>query len=175
MGSFGTKISITFQNLTNALKRWTTTVAIDANLAKSSEKVPKIVGIWMGGIAGMCFGAVILGGVTRLTESGLSMVDWKLFGRPPPMNDEAWQIELDKYKESPEFKYKNSQITMEDFKFIWLMEYGHRMWGRTIGAMYYIPAAVMWGLGYFKTPALKRRVAIGGVFLACQGLMGKHF
>merc|ERR1712223_2034072 len=125
----------------------------------------------MGGIAGMCFGAVVLGGVTRLTESGLSMVDWKLFGRPPPMTEDAWMIELEKYKESPEFKYKNSQITMEDFKFIWLMEYGHRMWGRTIGAVYYIPAGLMWAAGYF-TPAIKKRVALGGVFLACQGLMG---
>ena len=76
---------------------------------------------------------MILGGVTRLTESGLSMVDWKLFGRPPPKNAEEWNIEFDKYKESPEFKIKNSEISMEDFKFIWYMEYGHRMWGRCIG------------------------------------------
>jgi len=161
-------------NLSNVFKsgtkRWTATIAIDSKIA--TEKVtPRIVGWWMGGIAGMCFGAVVLGGVTRLTESGLSMVDWKLFGRPPPMTAEAWMIEFEKYKESPEFKYKNSQITMEDFKFIWLMEYGHRMWGRTIGAFYYIPATMMLAAGYF-TPALKKRVALGGVFLACQGLMG---
>ena len=85
---------------------------------------------------------------------------------------------------------------MEDFKFIWMMEYGHRMWGRCIGkllisfsehyefftlnqkthltfsgAVYYIPAAVMWAKGFF-TPALKKRVVFGGVLLACQGLMG---
>ena len=119
----------------------------------------------------MCFGAVVLGGVTRLTESGLSMVDWKLFGRPPPMTEDAWLIEFDKYKESPEFKYKNSEISMNDFKFIWMMEYGHRMWGRTIGAVYYIPAGLMWAAGYF-TPAIKKRVVIGGALLACQGLMG---
>ena len=51
------------------------------------------------------------------------------------------------------------------------MEYGHRMWGRTIGAFYYIPAAVMWAKGMF-TPALKKRVVFGGVLLLCQGLMG---
>jgi len=161
--------------LTNVLKntsrRWTTTVAIDAQKAGTTESVPRIVGWWMGGIAGMCFGAVVLGGVTRLTESGLSMVDWKLFGRPPPMTPEAWQIELDKYKESPEFKYKNSEITMEHFKFIWLMEYGHRMWGRTIGAMYYLPATAMWAMGYF-TPAIKKRVLVGGALLGFQGLLG---
>ena len=161
-------------NLSNVFKsgtkRWTATIALDSKIATETV-TPRIVGWWMGGIAGMCFGAVVLGGVTRLTESGLSMVDWKLFGRPPPMTEDAWMIELEKYKESPEFKYKNSQITMDDFKFIWLMEYGHRMWGRTIGAVYYIPATLMWAAGYF-TPALKKRVALGGVFLACQGLMG---
>ena len=87
------------------------------------------------------------------------------------MTPEAWQIELDKYKESPEFKYKNSEITMEHFKFIWLMEYGHRMWGRTIGAMYYLPATAMWAMGYF-TPAIKKRVLVGGALLGFQGLLG---
>merc|ERR1711988_143793 len=164
------------QSIQNAFKgvvfkRSSGTVAEAVITQPVAGTTPRIVGWWMGGIAGMAFGAVVLGGVTRLTESGLSMVDWKLFGRPPPMTEDAWMIELEKYKESPEFKYKNSQITMEDFKFIWLMEYGHRMWGRTIGAVYCIPATVMWAAGYF-TPAIKKRVALGGVFLACQGLMG---
>ena len=116
----------------------------------------------------MAFGAVVLGGVTRLTESGLSMVDWKLFGRKPPTTAEEWQIEFDKYKESPEYKYKNTNITVEEFKFIWWMEYGHRMWGRTIGAFYYIPAGIMWAKGMFS-PAIKKRVVIGGGLLLCQG------
>jgi len=165
------------QKVTNLIKkdikRWTTTIAevSQTQAAAKSGEVPKVVGYWMGGIAMACFGAVSLGGVTRLTESGLSMVDWKLFGRPPPKNAAEWNIEFEKYQESPEYKWKNSDISMEDFKFIWAMEYGHRMWGRCIGAFYYIPAAVMWAKGYF-TPALKKRVAFGGVLLACQGLMG---
>ena len=60
------------------MKRWTTTIAIDAQKVAGkavAEETPRIVGYWMGGIAGMCFGAVVLGGVTRLTESGLSMVN----------------------------------------------------------------------------------------------------
>lgn len=131
----------------------------------------RAVGWWMAGCAGMCFGAVILGGVTRLTESGLSMTDWKLLGRPPPRSQEEWLIEFDKYKESPEFKWKNSEITMEQFKFIWYMEYGHRMWGRTIGAVFYIPAGIMWARGMFS-PAIKKRVAFAGLLLAGQGLLG---
>jgi len=160
--------------LQNALKRWTTTIAIDAQKVAGkavAEETPRIVGYWMGGIAGMCFGAVVLGGVTRLTESGLSMVDWKLFGRPPPMDEAAWVVEFEKYKESPEFKYKNSDISMTEFKFIWWMEYGHRMWGRTIGGFFYIPAGIMWAKGYFNS-AIKKRVMVAGTLLACQGLLG---
>ena len=56
------------------------------------------------------------------------------------MDEAAWLVEFEKYKQSPEFKYKNSDISMTEFKFIWWMEYGHRMWGRTIGGFFYIPA-----------------------------------
>ena len=80
-------------------------------------------------------------------------MDWKLFGRPPPMDEAAWVVEFEKYKESPEFKYKNSDISMTEFKFIWWMEYGHRMWGRTIGGFFYIPAGThclnFWHFGIF--------------------------
>ena len=80
----------------------------------------------------------------RLTESGLSMTDWTLLGKPPPTTAAEWEEEFDKYRQSPEFKWKNSQITLNEFKFIWYMEYGHRMWGRSIGAFFYIPAIAFW-------------------------------
>jgi len=131
----------------------------------------RAVGWWMAGCAGMCVGAVVLGGVTRLTESGLSMTDWSLMGRPPPSSAEEWQVEFDKYKESPEFKWKNSQITMTEFKFIWYMEYGHRMWGRSIGAFFYLPAIAFWAKGML-TPAVKKRVLVAGALLGFQGLLG---
>merc|ERR1712013_601020 len=107
----------------------------------------RAVGWWLAGCAGMCVGAVILGGVTRLTESGLSMTDWTLLGKPPPTTATEWEEEFDKYRQSPEFKWKNSQITLNEFKFIWYMEYGHRMWGRSIGAFFYIPALALGGMG----------------------------
>merc|ERR1719385_463899 len=131
----------------------------------------RAVGWWLAGCAGMCGGAVILGGVTRLTESGLSMTDWNLVGRPPPRTKEEWEEEFDKYRETPEFKWKNSQITLNEFKFIWYMEYGHRMWGRSIGAFFYIPAIAFWASGKL-TPALKKRVLVAGTLLGCQGLLG---
>ena len=80
----------------------------------------------------------------RLTESGLSMTDWTLLGKPPPTTAAEWEEEFYKYRQSPEFKWKNSQITLNEFKFIWYMEYGHRMWGRSIGAFFYIPAIAFW-------------------------------
>ena len=137
----------------------------------ASGAVSRTVGWWLAGCAGMCVGAVVLGGVTRLTESGLSMTDWNLAGRPPPMSQEEWAEEFEKYKLSPEFKWKNFDISMEDFKFIWYMEYTHRMWGRTIGTVFYIPAAVFWMKGMF-TPALKKRVMLMGGLLGFQGLLG---
>lgn len=147
------------------------TVASNGIKVATNEGVPRVVGWWLGGIAGMAFGAVVLGGVTRLTESGLSMVDWKLFGRKPPTTLEEWEIEFEKYKKSPEYEYKHTDITLNEFKFIWWMEYGHRMWGRTIGAFFYIPAGIMWAKGMF-TPALKKRVVVAGGLLLFQGLLG---
>ena len=87
------------------------------------------------------------------------------------MDEAAWLVEFEKYKQSPEFKYKNSDISMTEFKFIWWMEYGHRMWGRTIGGFFYIPAGIMWAKGYFNS-AIKKRVMVAGTLLACQGLLG---
>merc|ERR1719414_2394118 len=146
-------------------------IGATAASAAQTGAVSRVVGWWMAGCAGMCVGAVILGGVTRLTESGLSMTDWSLMGRPPPSSAEEWQVEFDKYKESPEFKWKNSQITMTEFKIIWYMEYGHRMWGRSIGAFFYLPAIAFWARGML-TPAVKKRVLVAGALLGFQGLLG---
>jgi len=143
-----------------------------AEIGSTAEAgVSRVVGWWMAGCAGMCVGAVVLGGVTRLTESGLSMTDWNLMGRPPPSTKEEWEAEFAKYQESPEFKWKNFDITMENFKFIWYMEYGHRMWGRSIGAFFYLPAIGFWASGML-TPAIKKRVLLAGGLLGFQGLLG---
>ncbi|KAF0313255.1 Cytochrome c oxidase assembly protein COX15 [Amphibalanus amphitrite] len=133
-------------------------------LAPSARKA---VGYWLMGCTGMVFGAVMLGGVTRLTESGLSMVDWKLLGRSWPQSEIEWQAELEKYRHYPEFQLKNKDITMSDFKFIWLMEYGHRMWGRLIGATFALPAIYFWTKGYF-TKSMRRRVPIFGSLILLQ-------
>ncbi|XP_045026683.1 cytochrome c oxidase assembly protein COX15 homolog [Daphnia magna] len=148
------------------LTRHVVTVAEAPTLQQS-----KWIGRWLGTCAGMCFGAVVIGGLTRLTESGLSMVEWSAFGERPPLSQEDWEREFEKYKQFPEYKLLKKGINLEEFKFIWHMEYGHRMWGRLIGAMFVIPAAIFWKKGYFNS-ALKKRVLIYGTLIGCQGLLG---
>jgi len=98
------------------------------------------IGFWLLGVCSMIFIMVILGGVTRLTESGLSMVEWKpVAGFLPPMSEEAWQRAFKMYKNSPEFIRVNFWMTLADFKTIYWMEFSHRVWGRAIGIAFLLP------------------------------------
>ncbi|XP_069705030.1 heme A synthase COX15 [Periplaneta americana] len=142
-----------------------------ASIPVNAQPGNNVVGYWLLGCSGMVFVAVILGGVTRLTESGLSMVTWKLFGEKLPATQAEWEEEFLKYQQFPEFKIKNREMTLNEFKWIWWMEYGHRMWGRAIGAVFALPAAAFWALGWLK-PGMKKRVAAFGTLIALQGLMG---
>lgn len=73
-------------------------------LVTGGPRAQKVVGIWLFGSAAWVFSMVILGGITRLTRSGLSMTDWKFTGSLPPLSDEEWLQEFEKYKQSPEYK-----------------------------------------------------------------------
>ena len=80
---------------------------------------------------------VLLGGITRLTESGLSITEWKpITGTLPPMSDIAWQAEFDKYKVTDQFKYVHSNFSLSDFKFIFFWEWFHRLWARLMGLVF---------------------------------------
>ncbi len=80
---------------------------------------------------------VLLGGITRLTESGLSITEWKpITGMLPPLNDAAWQAEFDKYKGTDQFRYVHRQFTLDDFKFIFFWEWFHRVWARLMGLVF---------------------------------------
>ncbi|XP_061170012.1 cytochrome c oxidase assembly protein COX15 homolog [Saccostrea echinata] len=150
--------------------RGTTT---DAAIVPFSRQ-QKIIGAWLFGCAGMCFGAVILGGVTRLTESGLSMVDWQLIkDMKPPRSQQEWEEEFERYKQYPEYQYiiKERDFTLSDFKFIYYMEYAHRMWGRMVGLVFLVPAAYFLSKGWVST-TLKRRLVLNTVLLGFQGFLG---
>jgi cytochrome c oxidase assembly protein subunit 15 len=84
---------------------------------------------------------VVIGGMTRLTHSGLSMVHWSFTGSLPPLNESAWQAEFEKYQASPEFKEIHYHFDLEDFKSIYWWEFIHRLFGRFIGLVFIIPFA----------------------------------
>lgn len=145
---------------------------LTAQASQGRTRPEKIVGGWLLTCCGMTAGAVVIGGVTRLTESGLSMTDWHLIkGMKPPRSQEEWIAEFERYKQFPEFKYVHKDITLEDFKFIFGMEYAHRMWGRSIGLAFILPAVYFWKKGWISK-AMKPRVVIFGSLLVFQGLLG---
>ncbi len=98
------------------------------------------VATWLFICAIMIFVMVVLGGVTRLTHSGLSMVEWKpATGFLPPMTEQVWQETFEKYQQYPEFKIKNPDMDLTGFKSIFWLEFIHRVWGRSIGIVFFVP------------------------------------
>lgn len=95
--------------------------------------------IWLLTGCVLIFFMVAIGGITRLTHSGLSMVEWTLFGNVPPASTEEWQILFDKYKAYPEYQQVNFNFSLKEFKSIFFWEYAHRMFGRFIGLVFIIP------------------------------------
>ncbi|OAE27545.1 hypothetical protein AXG93_2225s1060 [Marchantia polymorpha subsp. ruderalis] len=114
---------------------------------------------------------VVLGGVTRLTRSGLSMTDWKFAGGLPPITREEWEVEFAKYQASPEYRRINKGMSLEQFKFIYWMEYAHRMWGRALGLVFAGPFAYFIAKGYITRPLGLRLSALMAMG-AGQGFVG---
>jgi heme a synthase len=101
------------------------------------ERASKNVAIWLLVGVGMIVIQVLLGGITRLTESGLSITEWKpVTGMLPPIGDAAWQAEFDKYKTTDQFKYVHRYFSISDFKFIFFWEWFHRVWARLMGFVF---------------------------------------
>jgi cytochrome c oxidase assembly protein subunit 15 len=100
----------------------------------------KSVIVWLLTGCLLIFLMVVIGGITRLTHSGLSMVDWNpIMGFIPPLNDVDWNVAFEKYKLYPEYQLVNSHFTLEEFKSIFFWEYLHRVMGRVIGLVFIIP------------------------------------
>jgi len=115
---------------------------------------------------------VLLGGITRLTGSGLSITEWKpIMGALPPMNDHDWNIAFEKYKQIAQYKYLNSSFTLSDFKSIFFWEWFHRLWARLIGVVFIIPFVIFLVQRRFKKEMVKPLLIL---FLlgALQGLVG---
>ena len=133
---------------------------------------PRSVLIWLALLYASIFLMVVIGGTTRLTASGLSMVEWKpLMGALPPLGEAEWLAAFDKYKEFPQYQQVNSWMELADFKRIFFWEYLHRLWGRALGLIFFVPWVV------FVARRALRGVWIGKTFIAfvlggAQGLLG---
>jgi len=138
---------------------------MNSNTAEMNRRLAR----WLLACCALVFAMVVLGGVTRLTGSGLSMVDWRpVTGILPPMNDEAWQRTFEMYQATPEFQKTNSHMDVHDFKGIFWLEYLHRLLGRTIGVVFLVPFLVFAWRGYIRRDEWAR---YGAMFIL-GGLQG---
>jgi cytochrome c oxidase assembly protein subunit 15 len=132
----------------------------------------KIVALWLMAGVFMIMVQVLLGGVTRLTGSGLSITEWKpIMGALPPMSDAEWNKAFDGYKEIAQYKYLNSHFTLSDFKFIFFWEWFHRLWARMLGVVFAIGFVYFLIRKYFDRNMIMPFVILfilGGL----QGLIG---
>ncbi|MDG2018421.1 MAG: COX15/CtaA family protein [Porticoccaceae bacterium] len=131
-----------------------------------------LIARWLLTCAVVIFGMILLGGVTRLTDSGLSMVEWKpLIGIIPPLSQADWQQLFLKYQQFPEYQKINLDMTLSEFKIIFMYEYLHRVLGRLIGILFFAPFVYF----YFTrriSPQLLPKLLLMLVLGGCQGLMG---
>ena len=142
------------------------------NDLQESGSQNRAVAIWLLICCGLVFVMVVLGGFTRLTGSGLSMVDWRpLMGWLPPSSDAEWQRVFELYQQSPEFLKVNSHMDVDAFKGIFWLEFLHRLLGRTIGIVFLLPFIFFFAKGYIKLaewPKYLLMFILGGM----QGVLG---
>ncbi len=125
--------------------------------------------IWLWSVAALVFLMVVVGGATRLTESGLSITEWKLVtGILPPLSEAAWLAEFEAYKRIPQYSELFPTMSLSEFKFIFFWEWGHRLLGRLIGVAFAGPYVWFWARGYLTT---RMKWQFGAV-LALGGLQG---
>jgi cytochrome c oxidase assembly protein subunit 15 len=144
----------------------------DAPPAAVAAPANRAIVAWLLVCCALVFAMVVIGGVTRLTHSGLSIVEWQpIVGTVPPLSDAAWQETFEKYQQTPEYRQVNHDMDLAEFKGIFWLEYFHRLLGRLIGAVFFVPLVWFWARG-----RLDRRLAwkLAGVFAlgGLQGAMG---
>ncbi|MFT3808633.1 MAG: COX15/CtaA family protein [Micropepsaceae bacterium] len=130
------------------------------------------VAIWLLVVLAMTAAIVMVGGLTRLTDSGLSITEWKpVTGVIPPLSDQDWEAELQKYRSTTEYQVLNKGMTVAEFKHIFWWEWGHRILARTIGMVALIGLAIFWWRGALKGPMLRRGVGLV-LLVGAQGALG---
>ena len=142
------------------------------HIQMAQSKYDKQIALWLFTICAMVFLMIILGGITRLTESGLSMVTWKpLSGILPPIGEIQWAAEFKNYQNYPEYKIVNEGMSLAEFKAIFYWEYSHRILGRLIGIAFFIPFMIFLFQKKIKD-SLMLNLIIMFILGGCQGFLG---
>ena len=138
----------------------------------ASPAAARRMAVWLFVMCGLVAAMVIVGGATRLTDSGLSITEWRpVTGVVPPLTEQGWQEELEKYRQIPEYQEINFGMSLDEFKFIYWWEWGHRLLGRIIGLAFFVPMVVFMATGQTRRPLALKLVALfvlGGL----QGALG---
>nr|WP_319389435.1 COX15/CtaA family protein [uncultured Cohaesibacter sp.] len=141
-------------------------------VSDKAERSRHLVRFWLYSIAFLVFLMVVVGGITRLTDSGLSITEWKpIHGAIPPLSLSEWQEEFQKYQQIPEYERVNKGMSLEEFKAIFWWEWGHRQLGRFIGIAFFLPMLYFWlskRIGDQMKPQLILLLGLG----ALQGAVG---
>lgn len=142
---------------------------MDNVLRRSSSKP---IATWLFTGVAMLMIQILLGGITRLTGSGLSITEWNVVtGALPPLNEQQWLVEFDKYRQTPQFHLLNFDFTLKDFKFIFFWEWFHRFWARLIGVVFIVPFIIFLLQRRFK-PSMIKPMLILFLLGALQGTIG---
>jgi cytochrome c oxidase assembly protein subunit 15 len=137
-----------------------------------SSAPQRAVALWLFACCALVFAMVVVGGVTRLTHSGLSIVEWQpIVGTVPPLNDAQWAETFAKYQATPEFRLRNHDMTLAGFKGIFWWEYFHRLLGRLVGVVFFLPLAYFVARGRVRGPLAWK---LAGIFVlgGLQGAVG---
>jgi cytochrome c oxidase assembly protein subunit 15 len=132
----------------------------------------RLVALWLRLVAALVFAMVVVGGATRLTESGLSIVEWQpVVGVVPPLGEADWRAAFEQYKTIPQYESLNRGMSLDDFKTIYWWEWGHRLLGRLVGAAFLLPFLWFLWRGFVDR---RLALALGGIFAlgALQGAVG---
>ena len=141
-------------------------------MSPQSQSNNTILIVWLAVVCAVVYAMIVVGGITRLTQSGLSMVDWRpILGAIPPMTPEQWNATFEAYKAYPEYQKINQSMTLDQFKGIFFWEYAHRLLGRIIGLIYFLPFVVFLALKKIDRRWVGR-IMVGLLLGGSQGLMG---
>jgi heme a synthase len=153
------------------------------SLAPCPETRRRAIRLWLLAVAALMFVTVVVGGATRLTESGLSIVEWKpVTGVVPPLDASAWQAEFDKYKAIPQYRERNAGMGLDEFKTIYWWEWTHRLLARLVGAAFFVPFLWFLWRGWIEPPLRARlwmifglgaTLGVVGWWMVASGLSGR--